>query len=253
VIACVVAIPCTAPFLGTAATFAIQGSVTDLFLIFFAIATGFSVPYFTFMFFPIDVFVKFAPYGNAFKKIATLGVFMAFLWFFWLLSKHLSPTAIKLYVGSFVGITALLHKRKYLLLGIGLAICLGGWLRRDFADFSAKIADPFENIETLLQTESRRRVIIFNITADWCLTCKYNRRVFYNAQVLKSMKDNNVKFIEADITKKNDSLIKFISNHNRVGIPFSIVYGPRAPNSGILLNEILTEDAVLEAIEKAKR
>jgi suppressor for copper-sensitivity B len=65
------------------------------------------------------------------------------------------------------------------------------------------------------------------------------------------MKNNNVKFIEADMTKKSDALMKFISNHNRVGIPFTIIYGPRAPN-GILLNEILTSDALIKAVEEVK-
>ena len=44
-IAAVLAIPCTAPVLGMVATFAIQGRIDELLLIFISIATGFSLPY----------------------------------------------------------------------------------------------------------------------------------------------------------------------------------------------------------------
>lgn len=38
--------------------------------------------------------------------------------------------------------------------------------------------------------------------------------------------------------------------YGRYGIPFNAVYGPAAPE-GIVLPEILTEDAVLDAVERA--
>jgi suppressor for copper-sensitivity B len=251
VTACLIAIPCTAPFLGTAAAFAIQGTLGDLCLIFFAIATGFSTPYFLATLIPANAFVKYASYGNVFKKVTNCGVIIAFLWFFWLLTHHLSQMAAVLYGAAFLTLAALLQKKKYFAAGIVLLLCFCGWVQREFADFSVKIVDPYENIHDQLKEElTKGHVVIFNITADWCLTCKYNGRVFRSNKVSKYLKDNEVKFIEADMTRKNNSLQRFINDHNRVGIPFTIIYGPRAPNSGILLEEILTEDSVIEAIKK---
>ncbi|MDR2723633.1 MAG: thioredoxin family protein [Holosporaceae bacterium] len=251
--ACMIAIPCTAPFLGTAATFAIQGSIADLCQIFFAIATGFSTPYFLATLLPTSTWAKLVPYGNTLKKIANYGVVVVFLWFFWLLTHHLSPVATKLYSVAFIMLAALLRKGKYSAAGMILLLSLVGWFQREFPNFSAKAMDRYENIETLLRAElSKKQIVIFNITADWCLTCKYNGRIFYNEKVIRAMKNNKVKFIEADMTQKSNALLRFINSHGRVGIPFTIVFGPRTLYPGILLGEILTADAMIAAIEKAK-
>ncbi|MDR2681989.1 MAG: hypothetical protein LBB29_03005, partial [Holosporaceae bacterium] len=62
--------------------------------------------------------------------------------------------------------------------------------------------------------------------------------------------EKNISFIEADLTKKNDDLMKFMNEHGRIGIPFLMVYGPAAP-SGILLSEMPTVSELITAIEEA--
>ncbi|MDR0632163.1 MAG: thioredoxin family protein [Holosporaceae bacterium] len=252
IVASIIAIPCTAPFLGTAATFAIHGSVADLFSVFFAIATGFSSPYFFATLIPAQIFVKFQRFENFFKRFVDCGVLITFLWVFGLLSNYFSSETIILYALSFIGAAYLIKKQKLLLAGVilGTCCCLG-----HYEDFATKTADSIqfnEDVIALLSPESvKKQVTIFNITANWCLACKYNHRVFSNKKIIELMKNNNVKFIEADMTKKNNSLMKFINGHGRVGIPFTIVYGPHAQD-GILLDEILLESALIEAIERAK-
>jgi suppressor for copper-sensitivity B len=248
VVASVVAIPCTAPFLGTAAAFAIQGSIADLFSVFFAIATGFSTPYFLSFFVPIKFLSKFNRCGGVFKKIINGGAFVAFLWIFWLLSDYMSPTATTLYALTFVALTVLLKTRRYRLVFALLALRL---CYRTQLDFSTKTEDSCKELVQLARELEKKRVVIFNITADWCLTCKYNRLKFGDKKVLESFKNNGVKFVEADMTRKNAALTKFINDRGRVGIPFTIIYGPKAPE-GILLDEIPTADAIIEAVERAK-
>jgi suppressor for copper-sensitivity B len=248
-VASMVAIPCTAPFLGTAAAFAIQGSIFDLYLIFFTIATGFSIPYFISFIVPADFFLGLGRHGKVLKKIINYGVMITFLWIFLLLSNHLSQMATAMYVLSFIIFALLLKKRSYPIAAVVLGICFCGWMHRDLPTKAAGFSqNPIIEVIPELANE---RVIIFNIIADWCLTCKYNRRIFSDKKVIESIKNNNVKFVEADITRKDDTLIKFIEGYNRVGIPFTIVYGPRAKR-GILLDEILTAGALLNAIENAK-
>ncbi|MGH6960350.1 MAG: hypothetical protein ACREE7_07705, partial [Dongiaceae bacterium] len=56
--------------------------------------------------------------------------------------------------------------------------------------------------------------------------------------------------MRADWTKPNDAIARYLAAHGRYGIPFNAVYGPGAPD-GILLPELLTEGAVLDAIGRA--
>ncbi|MDR1236060.1 MAG: thioredoxin family protein [Holosporaceae bacterium] len=247
-VASLAAIPCTAPFLGTAATFAILGSVADMCMIFFAVATGFSLPYFLSFFVSINFFSKFRDGGIVFKKIINCGVLITFLWIFWLLSNHLSRISIGIYAASFISATILLKMRKYRSVLPVAAMCFCGLT---FRDFSAESLKADGNVLTLLRSElQKNRIIVFNITADWCLTCKYNSRIFENEEVVKLFKNNDVKFIEADMTKKDDALMQFIGKHGRVGIPFTAIYGPHAEN-GVLLGEIPTVDEITNAVKKA--
>jgi suppressor for copper-sensitivity B len=54
------------------------------------------------------------------------------------------------------------------------------------------------------------------------------------------------------MTTKNDELMGLIRSRNRIGIPFTIVYGPGAPG-GILLEEIFSSEDLVRAIETAAK
>ncbi|MDR3186841.1 MAG: thioredoxin family protein [Holosporaceae bacterium] len=249
VIASAVAIPCTAPILGTAAAFAIQGSISEMCLVFFAIGTGFSAPHLLLLFVPLNIPAKFARFSGIFQKIINCGVFAAFLWVFYLTSYSLDQKAFWLHGGTFATLTFLLarkHVKAAVLLGIVFLCWSIGYL---------KFTGANEHKPAILaQVSSRlaeKRVILFNITAIWCPTCHYNKyRTLSDDRVLQTMKDCNAEYLEGDMTHKDDELMQLIRSHHRVGIPFTIVYGPRAPE-GILLGEMPSVDEVVEAIKKA--
>lgn len=124
----------------------------------------------------------------------------------------------------------------------------GDLIKEDF--LTEQTGDASGLLAQLTPESSKNQVIVFNITADWCLTCKYNHRVFKDKKVMQLFKKHHVKFIEADMTKKDDSLLHFINKHGRVGIPFTAVFGPSA-SDGILLSEIPTANEIISAVEKA--
>lgn len=258
IIASIAAIPCTAPFLGTAATFAIQGSTVEMFIVFLAIATGFSTPYIFSLIFPITINRKLGKFSGIVKKIINCGVFIAFLWMFFLLCNHINTAAIILYCIAFVS-CALLIKRDYnicaiILIATAFAIPNGKKINY-FSENEKSLWKKHEDISIISDivtgAVSNGKIVILNISADWCLTCKYNNiNTLSNKQILQIIKDKNIICVEGDMTRKNDSLMKFINNHERVGIPFTIIYGPKSKD-GILLSEIPSVNEVLNAIEKA--
>jgi suppressor for copper-sensitivity B len=56
--------------------------------------------------------------------------------------------------------------------------------------------------------------------------------------------------LKADWTRPNSRIAAFLASHDRFGIPFNIVYGPKAPE-GVLLGELLRADIVETALIKA--
>jgi suppressor for copper-sensitivity B len=99
---------------------------------------------------------------------------------------------------------------------------------------------------------SQGKTVFVDITADWCLTCKYNKRFVLAQEIIakKLFDKNSVMAMQADWTNPDPAITAYLHRYGRYGIPFNAVYGPRAPQ-GILLPELLTSDIVLNALKKA--
>ncbi|MFM7703238.1 MAG: thioredoxin family protein, partial [Alphaproteobacteria bacterium] len=96
------------------------------------------------------------------------------------------------------------------------------------------------------------KVFLVDVTADWCLTCKFNKILVLNSPEINSLlKSGEIIGFRADITKPDDEVMKYMAKYDRYAIPFNIVYGPNAQN-GILVSELLNKNEILEAINKAK-
>ncbi len=237
-----VAIPCSAPLLGTAMTFAIQESFINLFSIFIAIATGFSFPYF------FALFYKF-PFEKIFQnpilnRVINWGVVITFVWLSWVLFRSIS--LIEIFVICFALLAAmLLFRKKYNSIAI---LLLASAI---FINIPQKNTPDFAQLEKVSKLVQQNNVVILNITADWCLSCKYNKLKFESNRVQTKINENNIKFVEIDITKKNDKVMNFIREHSRVGIPFTIIFGPQN-KSGIVLSEIPTISEIVKTIDLVK-
>jgi suppressor for copper-sensitivity B len=96
------------------------------------------------------------------------------------------------------------------------------------------------------------KVVFVDVTADWCITCKANKRLVLAREPVASMLDGRkVVPMVADWTRPNETIARYLAEYGRYGIPFNVVYGPNAPD-GIALPELLTTSAVLAAIAKAR-
>ena len=107
--------------------------------------------------------------------------------------------------------------------------------------------------ESILQNlVSQNKIIIVDITADWCLTCKFNKLLVLNdKEITKKLKSGEVIGLRADITQPDSDVMKFLAKHNRYAIPFNAVYGPNARN-GLLASEFLNKKQLVDLIEKAR-
>jgi len=106
-----------------------------------------------------------------------------------------------------------------------------------------------KNIEKYV---SENKVVILDVTADWCLTCKLNKLVNLDRiSVLKLLESGKVIGMRADITKGTpEDVYKFMKKYNSFGIPLNIVFGPNA-KQGIVLPVELFSSEVVDAVNKA--
>ena len=110
---------------------------------------------------------------------------------------------------------------------------------------------PFDKAAIAGQVAAGRTVFV-DVTADWCITCQANKKlVLTRGTVAERLFGKDIVPMRADWTRPDDRIAAYLAEHGRYGIPFNIVYGPGAPD-GIPLPELLTEAAVLAALDRAR-
>ena len=80
--------------------------------------------------------------------------------------------------------------------------------------------------------------MFIDITAEWCINCKINKKlVLDDIEVQDLFKNGNIKFMRADWTFPDSKILNFLKEHNKFGIPFNIMYSKEYPN-GYIFSEI---------------
>lgn len=263
-LAAVLATPCSAPFLGTAITFALAGTPLDVAVIFTALGLGLALPYLLIAARPEWVYRLPRP-GRWMLLVRTgLGglLLATAIWLMFVLvgvagavaaAMVLVATAALVF-GASVHWPNLVLRRAFLTISF-IGVVLGAGLiasperTRTTADASShwQVFEP----QRIARHVSEGRIVFVDVTADWCLTCKANKSlVLDRSPVLGRLRDGSVIAMQADWTRPDDTISRFLERHDRYGIPFNIVFGPGAP-SGIALLEVLTPVSVLDALDTA--
>ena len=100
------------------------------------------------------------------------------------------------------------------------------------------------DIEEIFKTNEQAYLI--NFTAAWCITCQANDKIALSRTKVKQyMKENNIEYIVADWTNKNDEILKALEEYNRNGVPLYIYWKPGMKES-LILPAILTEKLLLD-------
>ena len=104
--------------------------------------------------------------------------------------------------------------------------------------------------DSLSKYINKNKVILVDVTADWCVTCQFNKITTLNSKsLINFINENEVVTLRSDWTNKNIEIFEYIKRFNRYGIPVNIIYGPNNKN-GILLPEIISKDTVMNELIK---
>lgn len=263
ILATILATPCSAPFLGSAISFALVHDFSTIFIIFFFIGVGFAAPYLILLISPNLVRNLPKPGMWMIKLKHLLGILMmaTLFWLLFVLSNSLdkSATTLVLVISILIIFAFRIADKILKIIVIGLLFVAATSLPKNFAKkVDAIKADNIEmmwqnfdenKIQTLVKSG---KVVLVDVTADWCITCKFNKiNVLKSAEIELLIKRGDIIAMRADITKPNPDVMEYMRGYNRYAIPFNIVYGPNAKN-GLLAKEILTKTALLKLIEQAK-
>ncbi len=249
VFATLLATPCSAPFLGTAVGFSMGSSNHNIVIIFLTIALGFSFPYLCFIILPkiVKLFPKPGKWMNHFKFFLGLLMLLSFIWISNLFKiNYLIIFLLTLLILFF----SYLKKRdKFTMISSLLFIVINVLVFSDgFGLQKKKLVWENYDKKSLENHLNENKVVLVDVTADWCVTCQFNKMTTLNSsKVVDFLIKNDVEVIRADWTNKDKDILNFIKKYNRYGIPVNIVYGPKN-KKGILLPEILSKDIVINKL-----
>ncbi|MFC6673514.1 protein-disulfide reductase DsbD family protein [Marinobacterium aestuariivivens] len=254
--ATLLATPCSAPFLGTAVAFALGRGLTEILAVFTALGIGLATPYGLLMLWPgmVRRLPRPGRWMTALRRMLALGLVLTAVWMLWLLSNHLSSTLI--------GVMALgalcwlilwsppLRRWRLLLTIMTPLLLVTPLLQSTPVRLSPLQSAAFEpdRIATLVQ---QGRTVLVDITADWCITCKYNQSAVLDSDEVRArMQRAQVVFMQGDWSLPDPVIEAYLQRYGRSGIPFNAVFGPGRPE-GVLLPELLTVDNLTGALRQA--
>lgn len=259
----VMATPCSAPFLGSAIAFALAGRGVDIAIVFTFLGLGLASPYLLIAAAPqlVNALPKPGKWMAVVKIVLAGLLLITALWLMFVLwgvaGAVQTFTVTLLVLALILMLTFGKAGSPFQLAGIAVLALLpivsisilGRTEMR--APSVEKIAWVAFDRGDIARRVSQGEVVFVDVTADWCLTCKANKNLILERDpVLTSLQNGTVTPMQADWTRPDDAIARFLENNNRYGIPFNAVFGPTAPD-GIILSEILSTDAVLDAIAQA--
>ncbi|EQC50366.1 disulfide bond corrector protein DsbC [Bacteriovorax sp. BSW11_IV] len=270
VLATILSTPCSAPFLGTALTFAFTSGPIYIISIFMMIGLGLAFPFLLTGFFPS--LISFLPRPGAWmehlKKFLGLTLILTSVWlldvFAALVDSSFSVikmnTALALIFFMFYMWKNMSKKKAYQIPFIAATIAL--------LVSALVVENKIESVEgqSAIVTEKRtsgldwqewsqakmtshqesKELTFVDFTAKWCFTCKVNEKLVIDTQGFRDLvAKKNVKLLLADWTRRDEKIGSWLKANGMVGVPAYFVINSK----GELIN--LGETITLKEIDQA--
>jgi thiol:disulfide interchange protein len=274
-LAVALATPCSAPFLGTAVGFAFASAPIVIVGIFLAVGLGLAAPFLLITCVP--GWARFVPRSGAWMHLVRSGLGFALLatvvWLLWIFGGSGGLDGVVALIGFLLTLAfslwcfGQLQRSSYqrTAFGAGIAVFFlsvaglnGVGTRAEMTERGALTAAADSRTASTWQKWSPSGVraalnagapVFVRFTADWCITCKLNEKaVLRNDTILQALEQSGFELFVGDWTHRDEGIRSELARHGRAGVPLYLVYDPQAPDSPVLLPEVLTVDRVLAAL-----
>src|SRR5688572_1302427 len=279
------ATPCSAPFISSAAGYALATGAVSSFTVFTAIAVGLAWPVVLIAFAPSlrRLVPKPGPWMLTLRQFLVFPLLATAAWLAWVVGRQAgvdvmgallaamtvmsvglwlfaraaySSSALARYSGVGVASAALV-------VAVGFAVAAASYanpvgkpattIAGGGATGSGLAWQPFTDT-TLLAARRSGAPAMLDVTADWCLTCKVNERVaFASDRVRAALDSGKVRLLRADWTSRSPQITRLINGFGRSGVPVVVLYPPGERGEPVLLPTLLTPGIVIKALQSMPR
>ena len=260
VLAVVVASPCTAPFMGAAIGYALLQPSFATLPIFLALGLGFAGPYLLLALRPdwISALPKPGAWMETIKQFFAFPMIATALWLMWVFMVQTSGDALilLLILGLILGIAIWMiatFKGRWKWVGMLATFLAAIQMFNNLPENTSELAADSSAEQWSLAIESdlqaQDQAYLINFTAAWCITCQTNEKTaFARDKVKEYLKNQDITYVKADWTNRNEEIAIGLARYERTGIPLYIFWKPGMPGSKIL-PAVLTEDILIKSMQ----
>lgn len=267
VLATILSTPCSAPFLGTALTFAFTADTFSILTVFLFIGLGMAFPFIISAFFPqlIHFLPKPGKWMNDLKKFLGLSLILTAIWLLDVFSNLTNSIYGLIEINTILALgffylymrKEITKQKKYLIpmLILPLYLMVDLTLNEINADRVVSTSSSNENLklgndglswvkfspEKLLAQKNAGQIVFIDFTAKWCFTCKINEKLIINTDKFKGLVEKyQVQLLLGDWTRRDAVIGKWLADHGKVGVPAYFVL--KADGTLLSLGETLSFD-----------
>jgi thiol:disulfide interchange protein DsbD len=262
VLACLVASPCTAPFMGVALGVALTLPLAGALAIFAALGLGLALPILALGWVPglARLLPRPGPWMDTFRRLLAFPLLLTVTWLLWVYGEQSSVLAMSWLLAALVGAAFGLWLLRFgrgwrlaawVMLAAAVALPL---LRAPAPDgpgpaASSASADAWSPAE-LAAARAAGEPVLVNMTAAWCITCLANERVALSSpRVAEALAAKGVRYLKGDWTRRDSDITAYLESYGRSGVPLYVLY-PGPGREPVVLPQLLTVDLVLEALDE---
>ena len=235
--------PCSAPFLGTALTFAFTTSTINIFLMFLMIGLGLAFPFLMTAAFPkaLAIFPRPGAWMEKLKYFLGFSLVATVVWLYdvfvvlvdyesisWRLNLLFALWFFAFFFAQKISRSRPLQLLMFALPLIMTGMAIQGIKLRPMIDEMTKVSSskwiPWS--EKKLE-EEKGKLVFMDFTAQWCLTCKVNKKLVLETDGFEKLRqDYDLVLMRADWTKRDDNITNFLNRYQVVGVPAYFVQKP---------------------------
>jgi thiol:disulfide interchange protein len=236
--------PCSAPFLGTALTFAFTTTYTTIFVMFLFIGLGLAFPFLMTAVFPqsLKLFPKPGAWMEKLKYFLGLTLIATIIWLYdvfvglvnfeqisWKLNLLFAFWFFAFFFAQKISRQKVVQLLVFII-PISLTVMALQHLELRPTDQNIIKVESESDWKPWSEdslTEQIGKTIFMDFTAEWCLTCKVNKKLVLDTDSFKKLsKKHQLVLVRADWTRRDDKITQFLRKHNAVGVPAYFIQKP---------------------------
>jgi thiol:disulfide interchange protein len=259
----VLATPCSGPGLGAVFSLSIDQAPWVILLMYFAIGLGMSLPYLLIAINPsfLAWMPKPGPWMQTLKEVLAFPLLLSVVWMLTTFSDDYRIAVLTCLIFVWLACWWIGKippwaewNQRFIQWTGALAVAVAG------GAFAIQYLGPYKNLidwqpyeeSTLASYRSQGKAVMIDFTAQWCANCKVNLATAIETEkVSKVIRQNGIVPMIADHTELPDHITRKLEELKSTAIPVLAIYPGGLSSSPIVMRDLLTEQQVLAALQKA--